>query len=288
VGSYAIVPSNATGGTFNPANYDITYVNGTLTVNPAPLAVTANNAIKTYDGLAWSGNNGVSYSGFVNGETSAVLGGALAYGGSSQGAVGAGSYAITPSGLTSGNYTIAFNDGTLTVNPAPLTVTANDVSRFYDGMAFTGGNGVVYSGFVNGETSAVLGGALVYGGTSQGAVDAGSYAITPSGLTSSNYAIAFSDGTLNINQRIPTIPSAPVDSYSGATDREAGTASSVVGGTSSAVENTSAVASADNAASGETGSVKRSPDAAAGSSANQYVFVTQACGLRLPDGLDCR
>ncbi|HZW26629.1 MAG TPA: MBG domain-containing protein, partial [Gallionella sp.] len=218
--------------------------------------------------------------GFVNGETSAVLGGALVYGGTSQGAVGAGSYAITPGGLTSGNYTIAFNDGVLTVNPAPLTVTANDVSRFYDGMAWSGGNGVVYNGFVNGETSAVLGGALVYGGNSQGAVNAGSYAITPSGLTSGNYTIAFNDGTLNINQRIPTIPGAPVDSYSGATDREAGTASG-------ATEDVSAVAPAD-AAGGKVGSVKLSSDAAASASANQYVFVTQACGLRLPEGLDCR
>ncbi|HZW24442.1 MAG TPA: MBG domain-containing protein, partial [Gallionella sp.] len=167
-GGYNITLSGLTS-----SNYAISYVDGTLTVNPAPLAVIANNAIKTYDGLAWSGNNGVSYSGFVNGETSAVLGGALVYGGTSQGAVGAGNYAITPSGLTSGNYTIAFSDGTLTVNPAPLTVTANDVSRFYDGRAYTGGNGVVYGGFVNGETSAVLGGALVYGGTSQGAVGAG-------------------------------------------------------------------------------------------------------------------
>jgi hypothetical protein len=35
VGSpYAIVPSNATGGTFTPGNYSISYVNGVLTVTP--------------------------------------------------------------------------------------------------------------------------------------------------------------------------------------------------------------------------------------------------------------
>jgi hypothetical protein len=32
---YAIVPSNATGGTFTPGNYSISYVNGVLTVTPA-------------------------------------------------------------------------------------------------------------------------------------------------------------------------------------------------------------------------------------------------------------
>ena len=36
VGSpYAVVPSNATGGTFTPSNYSISYVNGVLTVTPA-------------------------------------------------------------------------------------------------------------------------------------------------------------------------------------------------------------------------------------------------------------
>lgn len=57
-----------------------------------------------------------------------------------------------------------------------------------------------YSGFVNGETSAVLGGTLGYGGTSQGAVDVGSYVITPGGLTSPNYAITYADGTLTVNK----------------------------------------------------------------------------------------
>jgi hypothetical protein len=32
---YAIVPSNATGGTFTPSNYSISYVNGALVVTPA-------------------------------------------------------------------------------------------------------------------------------------------------------------------------------------------------------------------------------------------------------------
>jgi filamentous hemagglutinin family protein len=35
---YAIVPSSATGGTFTPSNYSISYVSGVLTVTPAPVA----------------------------------------------------------------------------------------------------------------------------------------------------------------------------------------------------------------------------------------------------------
>ncbi|MCK9389601.1 MAG: YDG domain-containing protein [Sulfuritalea sp.] len=192
-GSYAIAPSGLTSG-----NYTIGYADGALTVNTAPLTVTANAAAKTYDGLAYSGGNGVNYSGFVNGETNAVLGGSLGYGGTSQGAINAGSYLIAPSGLTSANYSIGYADGALTVNTAPLTVTANAAAKTYDGLAFSGGNGVGYNGFVNGETSAVLGGSLGYGGTSQGAVNTGNYAITPSGLTSGNYSIGYADGALTI------------------------------------------------------------------------------------------
>ena len=42
-GSYAITPSAATGAAFKATNYNITYVSGTLTVNPAVLTVTANS-----------------------------------------------------------------------------------------------------------------------------------------------------------------------------------------------------------------------------------------------------
>jgi filamentous hemagglutinin family protein len=197
-GSYAIIPSNATGGTFNPANYRITYVNGVLTVTPAPLSITANDASRNYNGIAYSGGNGVTYAGFVNGETRAVLGGSLTYGGTSQGVVNAGSYGIIPGGLTAANYSLSYVNGTLTITPVPLSITANDASRNYNGIAYSGGNGVTTTGFVNGETSAVLGGSLTYGGTSQGAVNAGSYSIIPGGLTASNYTIGYTDGTLEI------------------------------------------------------------------------------------------
>ena len=118
VGGYAI----ARGTLGSDAGYAIGFTGGTLTITPAALSVTANNANKIYDSLAYSGGNGVTYSGFVNGETSSVLGGILAYGGNAQGAVNVGGYTITPSGLTSSNYAIAFNDGMLTVsavNPPP-------------------------------------------------------------------------------------------------------------------------------------------------------------------------
>ncbi|MCK9389554.1 MAG: YDG domain-containing protein, partial [Sulfuritalea sp.] len=171
-------------------------------ITRAPLTVTASAASKTYDGLAYSGGNGAAYAGLVNGQTSAVLGGTLAYAGTSQGAVNAGNYVITPSGLTSFNYTIDYAPGALTVNKAPMTVKATDAWKTYDGNTYAGGNGVFYrsSDFVNGEGVEVIGGALTMGGTSQGAVNAGSYSIKPSGLTAANYAFNYLDGILTVNK----------------------------------------------------------------------------------------
>ncbi|MFL0809643.1 MAG: filamentous hemagglutinin N-terminal domain-containing protein [Agarilytica sp.] len=195
-----IEPSLATGGTFNPANYAITYVNADLTIGLATLTITAFSDTKDYDGLAYSGGNGVDYSGFVNGDDSSALGGFLSFtSGTSEGAVDAGTYTLEPRGLTSGNYSIVFVDSTLTIDPVALTVSATPEIRTYDGSAFSNGN-VTYSGFVNSETNAVLGGALSFAtGSSEGAVDAGAYTIEPRGLTSGNYTISYVDSTLTIN-----------------------------------------------------------------------------------------
>ena len=86
----------------------------------------------------------------------------------------------------------------VTITPAMLNVKANDDSKIYNGIAYSGGNGVVYSGFVNGENSSTLGGLLSYKGTSKGAISAGNYSITPDALTSDNYTINYIDGTLTV------------------------------------------------------------------------------------------
>src|SRR5262249_56678451 len=86
-GSYAITATGAHGGTFNPANYAINYVNGTLTINPQTLTITANDVTQTHNNVPYSGGNGVTYSGFVNGQDSSVLSGTIIFGGNSQGAV---------------------------------------------------------------------------------------------------------------------------------------------------------------------------------------------------------
>ncbi len=160
-----------------------------------PVTVTANSGTAVYSGGVPS--LGVSYSSFSGTVDTNLLMGTPSIGGAGS---NAGSYTLTPTGLYSGQggYDISYVAGTLSIARAALTVTANGGSRNYSGIGYSGGNGVSYSGFVNGEGASVLSGSLVYGGSAQGAVSPGVYTLSASGLSSSNYAITWVDGLLSI------------------------------------------------------------------------------------------
>jgi filamentous hemagglutinin family protein len=165
---------------------------GTLTINPASLTITANNTSKTY-----GANNpafSASYSGFINGDTSAVVSG-LNLSSAATSASNVGTYSITGSGASASNYNISYTPGTLTINPASLTITANNASRTYgtNNPAFSAS----YSGFVNGDTSAVVSG-LSLSTIANINSAAGTYSITPSGASASNYNISYNPGILTI------------------------------------------------------------------------------------------
>ena len=89
---------------------------------------------------------------------------------------------------------------TFTINKKTLTVTADNKQVTFgdDAPTYTES----YDGFVNNETKAVLGGTLAltcsYVKNQSGA---GNYDITPSGLTSSNYDITFTKGTLTVGKK---------------------------------------------------------------------------------------
>ena len=161
--------------------------------------MTANNAGKTYDGQAYGGGNGVTYSGFVNGETAAVLGGTLAYGGTAQGAVNAGTYTLSASGLTSNNYDIIHAPGTLTVDKAALVVIANSQSVGSRGEAGPLTYTVGGAGLGHGDTvETIFSGALASTANPMGS---GSHPITQGtlALVSGNYILAeFIPGVLTV------------------------------------------------------------------------------------------
>ena len=198
--NYVITPSGLTS-----TNYDISFVAGKLDITKKALTITAADKTKVYDGAVFSPFT-VTYSGFITGESATNLGGTLAYSGTATTAVNVGTnYVITPGGLTSTNYYISFVAGKLDITKKALTIAAEDKTKCYDGAVFSPFT-VTYSGFITGESATNLGGTLTFSGTAATAINAGSYIITPGGLTSGNYAISFINGTLTVNSLpVPTI-----------------------------------------------------------------------------------
>ncbi len=195
-GDYPITPSGLTS-----ANYDITFVPGTLTVGKVVLTVTANNksiiygdAIPVYS---------VQYAGFIPGEDESKLVGTLAFDCDYAAGEAAKSYSITPKGLTADNYTITFVDGTLTVVKKALTVTADNKTVTYldPAPAYS----VTYGGFITGDTAADLGGTLIYACAYAPGSAMGTYTITPGGLTSGNYSLTYVPGTLTVSDLVLTV-----------------------------------------------------------------------------------
>ncbi|MDY4283311.1 MBG domain-containing protein [Xanthomonas sp. LF06-19] len=192
VGNYAITASGATGAGLS--NYVVTYVDGSLRVDPATLRIVANDANKIYGGTV--NLSGYSVSGLLNGDT--VSGVALGSAGAGAGAA-VGNYAITASGATGAglsNYVVNYVDGSLRVDPATLRIVASDASKTVGSTATLTGYRV--SGLLNRDT--VSGVALNSAGAGSGAA-VGNYAITASGATGaglSNYTISYVDGLLNV------------------------------------------------------------------------------------------
>ncbi|MES1981689.1 MAG: YDG domain-containing protein [Pseudomonadota bacterium] len=169
-----------------------------------PLTVTANNTTKTYDRLAYSGGNGVTYSNTLNGN----LLGTVSYSGTSQGAVNAGSYGITLDGLYSNQqgYIISYTNGTLTVNPASLSVIGTTVSnKIYDGTTAATLTGGVLNGVISGDT-VTLTQAGTYATKNVGTNIAVTTNDSLGGASASNYSLAQPTGlTANIKPKALTI-----------------------------------------------------------------------------------
>jgi sugar lactone lactonase YvrE len=204
VSTYAIVPTlidpnNRLG------NYTVTVRDGTLTVNPAPLAVTAADATRTY------GSANRTFTGTIvgiknNDDITAVYSTAAAQ------ASDVGTYDITPT-LTDpdgrlGNYTVTIHNGTLSITPAHLTVTANDLTLLYGdpnpALSYT------ITGFVLGQTLTTSGvtGAPELNTTYTGGSPVGTYLITVSQgtLAAKNYYFTtFVPGTLTVTYGIKVL-----------------------------------------------------------------------------------
>ena len=178
-------------------DYDLTFVDGTEKVTPAPLTIRADDKTRRYG--APSPTYTAGFLGLVNGDTYDEITGLTFVGAFASASVG--SYLIKPSGATNPNYDISYANGTETVTPTPLKITAKDATKVYGAPdpAFT----AKYDGLVHGETASVVTG-LAFDAAPTGS-DVGSYPIVPKGANNPNYEISYANGTETITPAALTI-----------------------------------------------------------------------------------
>jgi hypothetical protein len=181
--------------TFNGDNFfdAVTSAASTVNINTAPLTVSANSKTRLY------GQPNPALDGTITGIRNADNITATFTTAATQNSP-VGSYAIVPvlsdpDGKLA-NYSVTSINGTLSITPAPLTITADHQTRLLDSPnpPLT----ATYSGFVLGEGPRVLTGALTCTTTATITSPVGGYPITCSGQTSTNYAITYVPGTLNV------------------------------------------------------------------------------------------
>ncbi|MFM7403096.1 MAG: MBG domain-containing protein [Erythrobacter sp.] len=184
VGSVAI-----TQGTLGNPNYAITFVEGSLTITPRPITLTANNLSRVYGNANPALTFAVGGAGLVNGDQ---VTGALAT--AANATTGVGSVAITQGTLGAGaNYDVSFVNGQLTITPRPITVTADTLSKLFGqsdpALTFTiSGDGLVNGDQLSGVLARLPGEAIGSFPIQQGTLGAGG-----------NYTISFVNGQLTIN-----------------------------------------------------------------------------------------
>ena len=119
VGTYPITISKG-----SVTNKNVTYVNGTLTIVKAPLTISAGNYTKKHG--EENPKFSATFSGFKNGETSAVLTKQPVFITDVIASTSPGLYAVRVSGAEAQNYEISYVNGTITVTKAThVKITIN-------------------------------------------------------------------------------------------------------------------------------------------------------------------
>ena len=242
---------------------------GTYTVESDPqtaeiaqknLTITAGSASKQYDGKALTKNavTDCTVTGLVNDD---VLTAVTVNGSATNVAdTATGNNKVSAATIKHGdvdkttNYNISYDNGTLTITKAPLTIKAKDKTITYgDAVA---NSGVEYAGLVNSEDGATVVSGLIYDYNYERYGNVGDYTITPKGATAANYEITYQPGKLTVNKKTVGLTWSNTESlyYNGEAKNVTATATelvnsdnisvTVVGGKETAVGNYTAKATA--------------------------------------------
>jgi hypothetical protein len=191
VGSYAIQQGSLSAG----SNYTLTFISTNLTISKRGVTVTADAKSKTYGDGEPALTHQITSGSLVSGDS---------FSGNLERVSGenVGTYAINQGTLSvSSNYTLTFVGASLTINPRPVTVTAEAKSKTY-GDADPALTYKVTAGSLVGADS--FSGALTR--VAGESVAGGPYAITQNTLAlSSNYALTFVGANLTITPATLTL-----------------------------------------------------------------------------------
>ena len=199
-------------GTASPSNYTVSESLGTLRVTPAAptpygaVTLTAASASKTYDGTALTADSftveGLPSDSALNAEglpsgftVSATVSGSQTDVGSSANTIT--SYTIydaSGNDVTDQFPEVTLLSGTLTVNPAEVTITTGSAEKEYDGTPLTSSEASI-SGLVDGETATVAANGSI---TDVGSTE-NTYSISWDSADSGNYTVSESLGTLSVS-----------------------------------------------------------------------------------------
>ena len=173
----------------------------TFTINPAGVTLTANSGTKTYDGTEQT----------VNGFTSELTFEGVSASGSG---TNKGEYPVTFTGVTigttkdaSGNYVVTgTTDGTLTISPKQLTITADSETKVYDGTLLTKNSytntEIIASDHIE---SVTVTGSQTDVGTSNNVPSAAVIKNSTDDDVTANYDITYTNGTLEVTKKPLTV-----------------------------------------------------------------------------------
>ncbi len=175
VGGYTLAVSAATGGTFNPANYSLTYSNGTLTVNALAVVLSGTRA---YDGTTSAAAGILSVANKIGVDDVIVASGSATLAGvtvTTQSITSFGSLAL--GGTTAGNYTFTGASGAVVITAAGTSTAVASSSNpigYLGALTFTanvsptnaGGNVTFSANGTPFSTNTLVAGVAVSGGIS--------------------------------------------------------------------------------------------------------------------------
>ena len=228
-GNHTVVALSCSGTTLSgtgATDYAPAYTSaaGDFTVTPAPLTITASSPTSTY-GTAPTITP--VYSGFKNGDTATSALSAqptCSTTATSASTPSPPTYPSSCSGAAGSNYTIGYAPGVVTVEPAPLTITASSATMRYGGTPPV----IIpnYSGFMNGDTPLSLTAQPTCSTTATSASPPSppTYPSSCSGAAGSNYTITYAPGAVTVTDASVDVAVSGAQTYGSASPAFSGTA----------------------------------------------------------------